>query len=451
MLAAIQHRYASLLELPRQLTVEVVELRKLIRGAQTAVDEAKLGDVEKSLDALLGRLGVLKSDLETHVQDAEVLTRRSSGVTKMRQDIETFLVTKSKDAINTLGADWPSYRLDAAQCQGLFNEYVDLLRGVAVREAGFDRDLFVVADRLPLLWGPDHHGAIWNSLAIPARAERQMPTAAKVLRIGFPEWTVWALPLLQHEFAHVFVSRSPDLRRAAFGDVNAEYARIPEAIYLADAAAALVTGPAYGLAALLMRLDPGAVRRDQPNHWRSAVIITALERVARETPGPLRATMARLRAEWRAAVAESGGDVDLFDEGCVTYDPSDASKIDKPSDPSVTSVVDVVWKELKLTSSLPAWATSWTVVTDWAAQLRAEKAEFDAASNLGVAGGGHERPVALTLLLNASWLARVGVVPADDAPDEGLEALEERAAAWCTALVDALVEAERGTEGGGQL
>src|SRR5205807_1365139 len=95
----------------------------------------------------------------------------------------------------------------------LYDEYVNVLQGVALRDAGYgDKDLgigelFLIADELPKVWG-SVGGWAWGSLALPSRLEHTAASAAKLLRLGFPEWTVWALPLVQYGLGHVFVSQS---------------------------------------------------------------------------------------------------------------------------------------------------------------------------------------------------------------------------------------------------
>ena len=146
----------------------------------------------------------------------------------------------------------------------MFGEYVDLLRGIALRDADFDDNFFEIAERLPALWDRIKGWGPWASLAIPARVERNASTVAYVLRIGFPEWTMWALPLVQHEFGHIVVEAALKGDEAVLPSAESHVdAHRLAATLLADAAATYVTGPSYACAVLLMRLDPVRATR-----WR---------------------------------------------------------------------------------------------------------------------------------------------------------------------------------------
>jgi hypothetical protein len=488
-----QRRYQKFLGMPEDARARIQALLKDVRDTKDATEEGDIDQVEERLNELEGRLQKWRSDLLVQRQEASELMRRTEALlpSDSRRDLQAFL-TRAQETRSRLGTDWASYRQQIDVCEGLFNEYVDLLRGFALRDAGFDRELFLVADHLPALWGHDELGYPWRSLAIPARAERQMPTAAKVLRIGFPEWTAWALPLLQHEFAHVFVGNSPALRRVAFGErtpTSLGYERTLRAKCLADATATLVTGPAYACAALLMRLKPyeggddGEMRRHAEllaslrragasvssdlgarverlvTEWRAAVeqigvkatafdtaladphrpsfedddtrraavIIVALRKAAELYPSPMAKTADRLAEEWRAAIAQTGGEPARFDALL--------------EDQGVTAIVNAAWTELKLPvdgpTDEPGWAASWSQATSWSGDLLADR-PFDAAA--AVAQFGTARPTVLALLLNAAWVARVATAEANDAPESDLPTLAERATTWCIDVVRLLDE-----------
>src|SRR5262249_49947527 len=196
-----------------------------------------------------------------------------------------------------------------------FSAYVDLLLGIALRSARFgDEDvsigeLFLIADGLPSAW-PRVDGWAWQSLAVPSWIDQTHSTEAMVLRVGFPEWTIWALPLLQHEFAHIFANRP--------GNDKLRGAKV-DAVALADALAVLAAGPAYAFATLLLRLDPATVRPGRPEtKLRAATIIGALRTIATDADlGQVVALADRLEREWLLAVEEAGGSTaaqqDAFD------------------------------------------------------------------------------------------------------------------------------------------
>jgi hypothetical protein len=268
---------------------------------------------------------------------------------------------------------------------------------MALREVGYGDDdvdighVFAIADQMPRLWEAVD-GWTWSSLTLPSRMEQNALTSSGVLRIGFPEWTIWALPLVQHDFGRMFVNRC-------------EPTAADEGL-LADACATIVTGPAYACAALLLRLDPQRVRAggaSEAETLRSATIIRALSEVtSKATDMVLPELTKRLKGEWRDAVRAAGGQPELFDQAIGS--------------PAVETAVKHALQLMSTTSTVedagPLWATSWASVTTIAMQLKAGQAD---RIDLPAAGDGGKKPVALTFLLNAAWLARIGSAPDEEA------------------------------------
>ena len=290
------------------------------------------------------------------------------------------------------------------ECDRLFDEYVELLRGMALREVGYGDDdvdighVFAIADQMPRLWAPVG-GWAWSSLALPSRMEQNALTSSGVLRIGFPEWTIWALPLVQHDFGRMFVNRC-----------------VPSSDdegLLADACATIVTGPAYACAALLLRLDPQQVKARAPETetLRSATIMRALSEVtSKGTDKVLPALTRHLKDEWRDAISAAGSQPTLFDQA-----------IGSPAvEKAVKRAVEMLTETSTVEDAGPPWATSWASVTTMARQLKAGKA---AEINLPAPGDGGKRPVVLTFLLNAAWFARIGSAPDEEASASEITAI----------------------------
>jgi hypothetical protein len=328
-------RVATFLELPEQLRSQVYELHKIVLNLQSLDLPLDLPDeLTEGLDDLEKRLRDARRNLAQMAKDVTRVRDELNELTRDRSDVNDKLVKAARELGNTLTT--ANYWKRRQRCEALFSEYVDYLRGVAIRSTGFivqDRheleqgapagqadpgggedanggsvrlsDLFLLADQLPALWGRPG-GWTWKSLAVPSRVEQNASTEAYVLRIGFPEWTIWALPLLQHEFGRVVIKKYP---------VELPVNDTTEAAMLADALAGLVTGPAYACAQLLLRLDPAGVKRwgDEVT-LRSATILKTLGRPASVSGDPaLIGLAARLEAEWRDAVKSAGGNETALD------------------------------------------------------------------------------------------------------------------------------------------
>jgi hypothetical protein len=192
---------------------------------------------------------------------------------------------------------WDDYRVVDKGCQEILKECLEILNGLAFREIALDDNICEVADELIESWSTNI--GRWPSLTVPAYKETLSRTLARIVRIRFPEWTVWTLPLIAHEYGHIVVTDAdldlgegrsriqvfaeensvrlkeldPCYRRT-FADPTAtvEQKRAAEELaerhaayrlqeYLADGFATYVMGPAFACAALLIRLDPAASAR----------------------------------------------------------------------------------------------------------------------------------------------------------------------------------------------
>src|SRR5262249_23195233 len=90
-------------------------------------------------------------------------------------------------------------------------------------------------------------------LALPAtRHDAVAKTLARIVRVGFPQWTIWALPFTAHAFWHVIARH--DFQKVLEQDDEP----IPERFQtcLGDAFATFTMGPAYAYAAFYLLLSP---------------------------------------------------------------------------------------------------------------------------------------------------------------------------------------------------
>ena len=242
---------------------------------------------------------------------------------------------------------------------------------------------------MPQLWG-DVEGWEWNSLTVPAYAELNEKSEAMMLRLGFPEWTLWALPFIQHQFAHVFLEE----RKNRFPGWAADC----DTTLLADALATVVTGPAYACAALLLRLDPASVTGTSSiEALRSATIIHSLELATAGQHTPFEKLVKRLKAEWGEAVEFAGGNPTAFEDAMKNLEVERAAQAAIEALPGNNR------------PSRPMWADQSGLIAGWANALRQ-----GTAVNLQDVPKSAQ-PIALGFLLNAAWFARVGPVP-DPAP-----------------------------------
>jgi hypothetical protein len=152
---------------------------------------------------------------------------------------------------------WTEYEtLLHNEAQPLFHEYVDFLGGLTLRDTGLDDRVCEMTE--VLLRG--FAKVVAEMVPIPA-AQAALSTAMySVVKLGFPEWTVWGVPLVAHE---VGVALCQDMNakelQALLAKWGSEEKRLTPAEVIdlvGHVFAAYTMGPAYGCAALLLRLEP---------------------------------------------------------------------------------------------------------------------------------------------------------------------------------------------------
>jgi len=99
--------------------------------------------------------------------------------------------------------NWNTYFHIHERSNDIFRECLELLGGLALRDRIHEEYAFRFADELisecALLVGRQ------TSFAIPASEDALSSTLRRVARISFPDWHLWVLPLVAHEYGHVVV------------------------------------------------------------------------------------------------------------------------------------------------------------------------------------------------------------------------------------------------------
>ncbi len=300
---------------------------------------------------------------------------------------------------------WAAYVELSGRCESVFAEYLDLVRGVVLRDAGLDRDLCRIGDALGRPWGrfKDYE---WQSFTIPASCDQRGMSAARLIRIGFPEWSIWCLALTAHEFGHVFVAQHEDMRefvqqQAAAPDVGREALQT----WIADAFATEVMGPAYVWAGMSLRTDPSSDEDDA----RVAVMLASLAQS--DFDEEYTAKCEALAQAW-AKARES------FGFATVTHNYKLVRAVVERAHQLVSDRFD---------------RSDWERSLDFADRLREEHCDPTALA-------GEIQLPDLRNILAGAWFARLALETAETEPIEGLapaiEKLAERARLTCVALID---------------
>ena len=363
------------------------------------------------------------TDAETHLQGLREKLTTLEGVTaRMRtncfridepvgQEIAKDLGEKTKQPLTQLKvlevnltkgkpspANWQAFSSNAAQIsQQIFAEYVEFLGGLALRDTGFDEGICKLADGLLKTYGRNYTSN--QMFAIPTRQQAVAMTLARIIRVTFPDWTMWALPSTAREFWHVVAQRQIE------ADLNFELSMLSGVAddtveprfreCLADAFATYTMGPAYAFLAIYQLLDPFAPYRakgdDVSDELRAHAIFEMLTWMSsgNKYRKPYASVHDDLKTVWGDAIAEVG-----------VVAPAGDEHIQLEADRTrVSLLVKALASALAKSEMLPFTVEIWDDCSKWVAPLI-----NDQIDKIEVPAGAELRHV-----LNAAWQARVHV------------------------------------------
>ena len=248
---------------------------------------------------------------------------------------------QSKRTQQEIEEAWQGFHKVNLESQEIFQECAEWVGGLAFRAKAIDEKICQVADQL--VTSSSRVLKASAPISIPAHKGVRAKTIGNLLRLRFPEWSIWSLPLIAHEYGHVVVhdlnrlkpgleqflmNQRPDLialvpeyqelvrtrdlasvalcaaeasatadqdliecRRAYLElleeKLSSAKARVEEdAGYLideffVDSFGTYVLGPAYACAAVFTRLNPilSGTSDHRWDHERAEVIIAMLEKI----------------------------------------------------------------------------------------------------------------------------------------------------------------------------
>lgn len=249
----------------------------------------------KEAQATLGSVGVpVELDQTTQAE----LGNNLSTCESIGWEIDALI--KKLATADDVRALWREYdRLSTERCEPLFVDYVDFLGGLTMRDNRLDERIGELAETFV-----QELGAL--RLAIPARGPVGPGVLPVLMKLGFPEWTLWDVPLGAHEVTLRQATTSPIsdwLKTVELGSRGEAH----RAVLFADISAAYAVGPAYACATVLLRLRPDrSGTSDAPSDVeRAYVIFQLLRRVQAE--GQLAVDVELACDYWASAATELGG------------------------------------------------------------------------------------------------------------------------------------------------
>jgi len=244
----------------------------------------QIARVKRSLAAIAAEDAALYERVEARL--AELVVESEGKLAAAERELGT------ADANGTASRELRQAR-EAARL--LFRESFAFIEGALSRREGLDGGLCKLADKL--LDSVSSKAELnWRGLTILAETSFY-GEAADVIRLKYPELSIWHLPIAAHEFGHfanpaikrktrqgpVWSSDYPVktiLDREAKRD-SKHWFHAHE--FFADVFAVYALGPAYAYSTLLLRPDTGARSSESPYHpsWddRYSVIVATLGRI----------------------------------------------------------------------------------------------------------------------------------------------------------------------------
>jgi predicted MPP superfamily phosphohydrolase len=340
---------------------------------------------------------------------------------------------------------WRSYARVSERSQEIFREWLDVAGGLTLRTHELDERLFRMADRL--IEDCAAGSGVPSYVSIPAAQENLAKTMGHVIRLRFPEWTIWNVPFAVHEYGQVVVDHVDALRTlvedttTSWVNQDREWQLIAGneeekdekqlnyqhqlRKFVADAFATHTLGPAYACAAILLHFDPLFAYDERAAYdKRARVMLAMLEKMDNRAGGsPYEKMVELLEHHWKSVLgrAKPSGSTEATDEE------------------RLRDLVDEIWERIygeyrneKLYP--PAGGESgWQIAKGWAANWIQQLEANEPLSVWEVSSGSKLRDV-----LNAAWLCRISY-------PEKIEQITGAADDQCEAIIAYATEGASGS------
>jgi hypothetical protein len=208
---------------------------------------------------------------------------------------------------------WDTFAAARARGGEVLAECLAFMEGGLLRGAGVATGLCALADRL-LADISSRTTVEWGRFTILASAEFFAPPA-RIVRLRFPEASIWSLPIAAHELGHYIVPKIGEYHDDGSSEfpfsemLREEEERGPARHlreFLADAFATYVVGPSFATAYLFLRFDPARRRTESWTHpsdnIRMHMLLSALA-IADAESQQYAAVIELLRSTWEACVS----------------------------------------------------------------------------------------------------------------------------------------------------
>ncbi|NWG22630.1 MAG: hypothetical protein HXY39_20175 [Chloroflexi bacterium] len=275
---------------------------------------AQLAALDASLVRSMQALEAARRSDPAHYEAAQQCFQQLvDAQTRRLAELRLGIATQSPAAI-----PWDGLAATRSECEAIFAECLDFLGGTILRSAGLDNGICQVADALlaELSLRADIGYPRLTILAPnPSFAYR-----TDIIRLRFPEFTVWSLPFAAHELGHYVIKRE---RGSRFPYLFSDILRCEEQLQdtdeprqrqrleelFCDLFATYTLGPAYACSMVVLEAAPHTADVTPDAHpgddFRVAWLLRVLELL--DSGRNYTVVINHLRACWEACVQGAGG------------------------------------------------------------------------------------------------------------------------------------------------
>ncbi|MFZ0930927.1 MAG: hypothetical protein WAN11_20140 [Syntrophobacteraceae bacterium] len=265
--------------------------------------------------------------------------------------------------------------------------------------------------------------------AMPAYSESRMHTSGRIVRLHFPDWAIWAVPLTAYDVANIALSDPDDGYKAEIEKYKKKWERVARKDIryvfklLTDALAIHTIGPSYAQALIRLQFNPSRAMTEDKNSPSEAVRAQVMfdvlnpkkSETGRQQGEDYSDVPEKLKKFWESLLRGVGVSEDSFyplkeDEEKLFHEIWDKVKKDLPT----------VAGYLK--SSIPkSQVTGWSSVTSYTEQW----------FSMNFASENVDGPSTLRDILNTAWQCRT-------TDEEGirLDSIAEVASSLCNKKIN---------------
>jgi hypothetical protein len=292
--------------------------------------------IRDQLELLRQNLMRCKETIGNSAVDAKLRERVSARFDKQLAQLEARHKTLKEKATNgqPLEPCWRELSKLQRDSDKVFGECLVFIHGALARKAGLDEEICSFTDKL-LDDLAIYSDVSWGRFTLLATSEFYLDTA-EIIRVRYPEVSLWSLPLATHEFGHYL---GPQLRESKAGQYAYPFQEILKTAdekasddlhtqnwyhlqeHFADLFATYALGPAYAAAFIMLRMNPAESQDNLPSHPSAARrvhgILWVLDKMDDLQPAPrgrpFHDVTARLRNTWQNSLRETGNAEKLAD------------------------------------------------------------------------------------------------------------------------------------------